>query len=342
VPELPEVETCRRIVEQELVDRAVSAVAVRLTKLLRYSPMPSLEPLVGRSVLGARRRAKVLVVDFSEELSLMIHFKLAGQLSVHRPDGARRTAGHPVPDPAGPYPHRTTHVEMTYDDGSVLYLSDVRQFGWLRLLPTGMVAGVLESFHFGPEAVGSDSIAPADLATRLSRRTIPIKLALLDQSVLAGLGNIYVDEALHRAKIHPMTAANRIQGDETVRLRDAIVWALERGIEQGGAKIIHNKAYPIDGFPEVHGCVGKACPVCGTTVVKTRVGARGTYLCPVCQPEPGPNDGEVNPGGPPLPDQAPGDRMLPAEVGLGRDRADVVGDEAGGVFEVGEADDFVR
>lgn len=286
MPELPEVETCRRIVEQELTDRAVSAVTVRLPKLLRDSPLPTLEPLLGRSVRGARRRAKILVVDFTADLSLMVHFKLAGQLSVHHADGSRRTAGHPVPDPAGPYPHRTTHVELTFDDGTIAYLSDVRQFGWLRLLPTADVDGVLASFDFGPEAVGPEAIAPDDLASRLARRTIPIKLALLDQSILAGLGNIYVDEALHRARIHPLTPAGAVAAGGIPGLRAAIVWALERGIEQGGAKIVHNKAYPIDGFPEVHGRVGEACPVCGTTVVKTRVGARGTYLCPVCQPEP--------------------------------------------------------
>ncbi|MEA2529109.1 MAG: formamidopyrimidine-DNA glycosylase [Thermomicrobiales bacterium] len=286
MPELPEVETGRRIVEQELTGRTVSAVTVRLPKLLRLSPIATLDPLVGRTVTGARRRAKVLVIDFSGDLSLMIHLKLAGQLAIHRADGTRRTAGHPIPDPAGTYPHRTTHIELAFDGGTILYLSDVRQFGWLRLLPTQDVEEVWASFAFGPEAVGADLIAPADLAARLSRRTIPIKLALLDQSVLAGLGNIYVDEALHRAKLHPTIPANSLQGDELVRLRDGIVWSLERGLEQGGAKIINNKAYPIDGFPEVHGRAGSPCPVCGATVVKTRVGARGTYLCPICQPEP--------------------------------------------------------
>ncbi len=286
MPELPEVETCRRLVVQELMGRTVTAVTVRLLKLLRFSPIQTLDSLVGTSVRGARRRAKVLAIDFSGDLSLMIHLKLAGQLAIHRPDGVRRTAGHPVPDPAGPYPHKTTHIEFTFDDGTILYLSDVRQFGWLRLVPTSDVEDVWSSFDFGPEAVGPDLIAPEELAARLSRRSIPIKQALLDQSVLAGLGNIYVDEALHKAKIHPATPANTVQGERMSLLRDAIVWALERGIEQGGAKIIHNKAYPIDGFPEVHGRAGEPCPLCGTAIVKTRIGGRGTYLCPVCQPEP--------------------------------------------------------
>jgi formamidopyrimidine-DNA glycosylase len=283
MPELPEVETCRRIVEQELTGREVASVLVRLPKLLRYSPVATLDPLVGRRVVGARRRAKVLTIDFAGGLSLMIHFKLAGQLAIHRPDGARHTAGHPVPDPAGPYPHRTTHVELGFADGTILYLSDVRQFGWLRLLPTDEVDSVLDGFAFGPEAVGPELIPTEELARRLARRSIPVKQALLDQGVLAGLGNIYVDEALHRARIHPLTPAKAVPAADVPLLREAIAWALERGIEQGGAKIIHGKAHPVDGFPAVHARRGEACPVCGAAI---RVGGRGTYLCPACQPEP--------------------------------------------------------
>jgi formamidopyrimidine-DNA glycosylase len=287
VPELPEVETCRRIVEQELAGLTVTTVSLRLPKLLRFSPISTLDPLLGSRVLGARRRAKILIIDFSEELSLMIHFKLAGQLSVHRANGTRRTAGHPIPDPDKDYPHKATHVDVSFGDGTILYLSDVRQFGWLRLVPSGNVESILDSFAFGPEAAGAELISTQDLESRLVRRSIPIKLALLDQSTLAGLGNIYVDEALHRAQIHPITPANSVTGEAMRRLRDAIVWSLEKGIEQGGARIIHNKAYPIDGFPAVHGRGGELCPVCSTKIIKIRVGARGTYLCPTCQPEPG-------------------------------------------------------
>lgn len=284
MPELPEVETARRIVERELAGREVASVTVRLPKLLRSSPHPSLDPLVGRRVVAARRRGKVLVMDFSGDVSLMIHFKLAGQLAVHHPDGSRHTAGHPVPNPAGPYPHRATHVEIHFTDGTVLYLSDVRQFGWIRLLPSGDVEAELDALGLGPEAVGPDIISVEELARRLARRSIPIKQALLDQTILAGLGNIYVDESLHRAGIHPATPAREIAPEALARLREAIVWALERGIEQGGAKIIHGKAYPIDGFPAVHAREGQPCPRCGAIIVKTRVGGRGTYFCPVCQP----------------------------------------------------------
>ncbi len=288
MPELPEVETIRRIVEHMLVGREIEEVDLRLPKLLRTSPLPTLNPLLGQQVLAARRRAKVLVIDCSGGLSLMMHFKLAGQFSVHTAEGVRHTAGHPVPDPSGPYPHPTTHLILALTGGVTAYLSDVRQFGWLRLLPTHNVETALDAFRFGPEAVGRDSIGREDLAARLARRRIPVKLALLDQGVLAGLGNIYVDEALHRAGLHPERPANSLANEELDRLHAAIPWSLERGIEQGGAKIVHNRAYPRDGFPQVHARAEEPCPTCAAPVVKIRVGGRGTYLCPVCQPPPHP------------------------------------------------------
>jgi formamidopyrimidine-DNA glycosylase len=224
------------------------------------------------------------VLDFSGDLTLMMHLKLAGQVAVVHAEGVRFVAGHPVPDPGGPLPHKSTHVEIQFSSGSVLYVSDLRQFGWFRLMPTSDVERSLAEFKFGPEAVGPESISLDLLRDRLSRRAIPIKLALLDQSVLAGLGNIYVDEALHRAKIHPSTPANSLPETALPMLLEGIHWALEQGIAQGGAKIVHSKAYPVDGFPAVHGRRGEPCPTCGSVVEKIRVGTRGTYLCLACQP----------------------------------------------------------
>ena len=284
MPELPEVETMRRIVERELTGRRLSSIQLRLPKLLRGSPLPTLDPLLGRSVTGARRRAKVLVTDWSDGLSLLAHFKLAGQLAVERPDGRRSVAGHPVPNPSGVYPHKATHLLLEFDDGTTLFHSDIRQFGWLRLMETDDVEAALEAFGFGPEGVGSDAITAGQLGQRLARRRIPVKQALLDQGIVAGLGNIYVDEALHRANLHPTRPANSVVGGELNRLHEAIGWALERGIEQGGATIVHQRAHPRDGFPAAHGREGEPCLACGGPIAKTRVGGRGTYLCPNCQP----------------------------------------------------------
>ena len=285
MPELPEVETARRIIEQRLVGASLVAVELRLPKLLRYSDISDVNVLIGRELLAARRRAKILTLDWSGDWSSVIHLKLSGQISVHV-GGERWHAGHPHPDPMGDYPHRTTHMTLVFEDDRVLHFSDLRQFGWLRLMPTPGVGAFLDQQRFGPEAVGPDAITATQLENRLARKGIPIKTALLDQSIVSGIGNIYVDEALHRARIHPMTPARQVPAHELPELIDAIRWAIQTGIEQGGAKIISNKAYPVDGFPEVHGRKGEACPICGDTIIKTRVGQRGTYLCPTCQPAP--------------------------------------------------------
>jgi len=284
MPELPEVETIRKIVERELAGRTLSGLELTLPKLVRDSPIPDLALLVGRTLLGADRRAKVLITHWSDGLSVLTHFKLAGQLAVLRPDGTRVVAGHPVPDPEGPYPHKATHLTLRFGQ-TIAYYSDVRQFGWWRLMPTDAVDAALGTFRFGPEGTGSEEFAPADLAARLQRRRIAVKQALLDQRVVAGLGNIYVDEALHHARIHPGTSANSLSPDQVARLHEAIGWALDRGIEQGGAEIRRGRAFPRDGFPTVHARRDEPCTTCGTAIVKVKLGGRGTYYCPVCQPE---------------------------------------------------------
>jgi formamidopyrimidine-DNA glycosylase len=286
MPELPEVETMRGIVARELTGRTLAAVDLTLPKLLRDSPLPDLGLLVGSTLIGTDRRAKVMVTHWSNDLSALTHFKLAGQLTVVRPDGTRVMAGHPVPGPDGPMPHKSTHLTMSFADGSILYYSDIRQFGWWRLMPTEDVPAALDAFNFAPEGVGADRITLEDLGARLARRRIPLKTALLDQSVVAGLGNIYVDEALHHARLHPERAANSLSPEELHALHEAIAWSLERGLEQGGADIRNGKAYPRDGFPAVHGRKGEPCTTCGAEILKTVVGTRGTYYCPVCQPAP--------------------------------------------------------
>jgi formamidopyrimidine-DNA glycosylase len=284
VPELPEVETIRRHVELALVGHRLLSVEVGLPKLLRDSPLPNLNVLEGTRLISANRRAKVLVLGFDSGLSLLVHFKLAGQWAIVRPDGSRLVAGHPIPDPRGPLPHKTTHVTFRFEDGSIAYFSDVRQFGWLRLMPADSVCSVLDGFGFGPE--GSGELDTRVLVEAMGRRGIPVKTLLLDQSFVAGLGNIYADEVLFRAGVHPARPANSLKPGVRRSIIEAIPQVLAEGISQGGAKIIHNRAQPLDGFPAVHGRAGEPCFRCGNTVVKTRVGGRGTYSCPRCQKAP--------------------------------------------------------
>jgi formamidopyrimidine-DNA glycosylase len=283
MPELPEVETIRRHVSEYLKGRTLTGVSLTLPKLMRDSPIPDLGTLVLHEVISARRRAKVLILDWTGDLSLLVHFKLAGQLAIFLPNGDRVIAGHPVPKPDGPYPHKATHVTWMFDDGTVAYFSDVRQFGWLRLLPTGDVEEAISRFNFGPEGTEPGALTASEMQALFARRRIPVKQVLLDQSVIAGLGNIYVDEVLHRSRINPAQPANTLRESDVASIAESIPLVLARGIEQGGAKIVNGKAYQIEGFPAVHGREGEPCMTCGGGIIKTKVGGRGTYSCPVCQ-----------------------------------------------------------
>lgn len=281
MPELPEVETIRRLCETHLVGHKVRDVAVTLPKLLRQSMLPEPQCLSGESLIAATRRAKVLDLAFTGDLHLLIHFKLAGQWAIVLPDGERHVAGHPVPKPDGDLPHMSTHASILFDDGRIAWYSDIRQFGWFNLLPSDDVHGVMDGLMLGPEA--TDPIDVARLESLFSRRSVPVKAVLLDQKVLAGLGNIYVDEALFSAGIHPTRPAKSLINDETARLAAAIAPVLAEGIRQGGATIVNSKAIPDNGFPAVHGREGEPCFTCGSSIVKVRVAGRGTYLCPSCQ-----------------------------------------------------------
>jgi len=215
-----------------------------------------------------------------------MHCKLSGQVTIAPQSSIPEMAGHPFPRIEEGFPHKTTHLIITFTDGSIFYYSDLRQFGWARLGATAAIDAMVAAMGFGPEGIGDDRFSDQVLVDGLKRRRIPVKTALLDQRLVAGLGNIYVDEALHRARIHPSTPANTVDVAAIPILREAITWALGEGLKQGGAKIINNKAYPIDAFPAVHARYGEACPDCGTTIIKVRVGQRVTYLCPNFQPLP--------------------------------------------------------
>lgn len=284
MPELPEVETIRRMVETHLVGHVVASVEISLAKLLRQSEIADPQVLVGRTVIGARRRGKVLDIAFSGDVDMLVHFKLAGQLAIDLPDGQRHVAGHPVPKFDGELPHKSTHAKITFDDGRIAWYSDIRQFSWLNILPLEDVPAVLDALAMGPEA--TEPVDTNRLTGLFARRSVPVKAVLLDQGVLAGLGNIYVDEVLFASSIHPATPAKALVPHQIEKIAGHIPTILAEGIRQGGAKIIHGKAVPDNDFPAVHGREGEACFRCGTAIVKTRVAGRGTYFCPTCQPEP--------------------------------------------------------
>jgi len=272
MPELPEVETVRRRLEPVLAGRRFERVEIVDPRLVRpYEPAEVAAELEGERVAGVERRGKYLIVRFESNRVLLIHLRMTGSLR-HSASGLGDDA------------HRRARIEL--DDGSDVAYRDVRRFGtWLLLKP-----GELEPYlstRVGDEPL-TELFTAAKLAAALAKRRAPIKAALLDQRTIAGLGNIYVDEALWRARIHPLRPAEGLDQNELRRLHRAIRTTLERGIARQGSTL-RDYALPDGGSGsmqhefKVYGRDGEPCDRCGTLIVKTRVAGRGTYFCPVCQ-----------------------------------------------------------
>jgi len=285
VPELPEVESLRRDLAATLTGKAFTSIDVRLAKQVVAPTGLSTDDLIGRRIEGVRRRAKFLIFDLSDGLALVMHLRLAGQL-VHRDAEGTTLAegGHPVPAYGAPLPHKSTHVIFHFDDGGVLYLTDIRQFGRVWILPEDGVQPLLDQAKLGPEPL--DPAFTVDvLRERLARRhRMPLKPVLLDQHVVGGIGNIYADEIIFESKLTPSTRVGELDDAALLRLHAAIQHILGRAVREGVAEILNGKASPTRDFPRVHGRAGQPCPVCGTLVTKAQFAGRGTYTCPSCQP----------------------------------------------------------
>lgn len=286
MPELPEVETARRGIADQLAGRQVTGYQLWTPDLIIPGHGLTLDDLIGSRLDGVERHGKYLTLCF-EPFSAVIHLKLASQI-VARGDGIRGfAAGHPVPPHVAPLPHKSTRLRVDFGENARLFLTDIRRFARVWLLPHEMVPGYLAHLKLGPDLL-SPAFTVGTLQQRLRRRKVgKLKPALLDQRVLAGLGNIYVDESLWHARLHPERVAGSLIEEEIERLFVGIGQVIAVAVPMGGARILHSKALTEPGeLPFVHAREGFPCPRCGTTIVKTRVHNRGTYLCPTCQPFP--------------------------------------------------------
>jgi formamidopyrimidine-DNA glycosylase len=273
VPELPEVETVRRRLAPVLEGRRLEQVEISDERLTRpFAAADVAQALEGEVVREVGRRGKYLVVRFESGRALLIHLRMTGSLR-HAPVGT-------LPDD----PYR--RAVATLDDGSDVAYRDVRRFGTWLLLEAAEVDEYVDA------RVGREPLEPTfrarDLAERLATRRAPIKAAILDQRTVAGVGNIYADEALWRARIHPLTAARDLRHDELRALHRGIRRALEAGIARQGSTL-RDYALP-DGSSggmqeefKVYGRTGEPCDRCGTPIEKIRAAGRGTWYCPRCQ-----------------------------------------------------------
>jgi formamidopyrimidine-DNA glycosylase len=283
MPELPEVETLRRELERDVVGRTIESADLLTPKILSGVDGYSLADVVGATFVAARRRAKYLMLDLNNRMSLVIHLSLSGQIVFERRHGARTSGGHPVPAYDAPLPHKQTHVILRLDDGSVFFLTDIRKFAHLWVVPTPDVSTVVPEERLGVE-IQSREFSLDEFAARVRRRGgARLKPLLLDQSVVAGLGNIYVDESLWGAKLHPERTAGSLTTAEIADLHRSIREVIGIALREGVAEIKNGRAVEGATLPRVHGREGLPCPRCGATIVKMRVVGRGTYICPVCQ-----------------------------------------------------------
>jgi formamidopyrimidine-DNA glycosylase len=268
LPELPEVETVRARLAPLLTGRTLERVEIRDERLTRpFDPALVASQLEGERVTAVERRGKYLLLRLDTGRALLVHLRMTGSFR-----GADET------------PH--TRAVITLDDGVRIVYRDVRRFGtWLLLQPDELDTYL--DAKLGAEPLGR-GFGPRALAAKLQGRRAPIKAALLDQRTVAGLGNIYVDEALWRARIHPLRPARELDADEIRALHRAIRAALRMGITRQGATL-RDYAQPDgrrgamqDEF-KVYGREGEPCDRCGTPIEKTRAGGRGSWYCPSCQ-----------------------------------------------------------
>lgn len=271
MPELPEVETIRSDLQKELVGEKIIAIDYKVPNMLKPDPDTVLKNSVGKEVLSFTRIAKLLLINLKGGGHLAIHLKLSGQLFIK---------------PATDTPTKYTYVNFFFDNGKNLWFNEFRKFGYVKYIrDEGSLDAILKSY--GPEPL-TPQFTIEVFKKMLGKTTRAIKIVIMDQKKLAGVGNIYADEALWYSKIHPETKANKLTSGEVKSLFENINFVIKQGIEDRGTTVdSYLDGLGKKGGHDIHLMVfrkdGQPCPSCGTAIKKSRVGGRGTHYCPNCQ-----------------------------------------------------------
>lgn len=280
MPELPEVETIARRLQTVLPGKEISSVEVFREKSFSGDPAH----LVGLTISSVSRRAKILSIELSNGMFIVIHLKMTGQM-IYVDGNHRLGGGHPTDEFVNALPAKATRVRMDFTDGTTLFFNDLRVFGWWRLMDAP--SRERELGKYAPDIIDAQ-ITAEYLIAKFAKKSAPIKLAIMDTSIVSGVGNIYACDGLFEAKIDPRRKAGSLSPKEVGSLLKALKMVISQGIELGGATIQHYRT--VDGLSgkyqdvrRVYAREGEPCPICSRPIVRIKQGGRSTFFCESCQ-----------------------------------------------------------
>jgi len=297
MPELPEVETIKRQLEDKIIDLEIKDVLIKKSKLFKGDP----KEIIGAKITGVRRRAKMFVIDLvnrrptpknttptnaENNIHLLIHLKMTGQLIFVDRNGSYG-GGHPIPPFDLQVPNKYSHITIYFTDGSVLYFNDLRQFGWIKVLSDEELARALEKS--GIEPLSQEFTLDYFIKLLNKKKKSPIKLVLMDQNLIVGIGNIYANEILFVAGIKPDKKTEKLAKNEIKKIYDSIFVILNKAIKYQGTSAedyvtLEGKPGTYDKHLLVYDKKDENCPnKCGGKIEKIKLGGRGTYFCSRCQ-----------------------------------------------------------
>lgn len=272
MPEKPEVITVTKKLEKRLLDKTITDCKVYYEPIIDYpSSQEFIKRIKNQKMTSFSTRGKWIVIELDRDY-LLVHLRMEGKFFF-------REKNTPI--------EKHHHVVFTIDDKEELHFQDVRKFGRMKLIPKEKIYKMPPFTELGLEPWDKD-LTPNYLKEKFKNKKIPIKTALLDQSIITGIGNIYDDEILFLSHINPLTPANKIEDTKLELIIKNTIITLDKAIKEGGTTIRnYTSEEGVTGLFQnhlyVHTKVGEACPNCGTTIIKIKVNGRGTYFCPKCQ-----------------------------------------------------------
>jgi formamidopyrimidine-DNA glycosylase len=282
MPELPEVEVIKLFLQDQILHQQITSVDILTPKSFQGDP----GAVLNKSITRLTRIGKQLSLHLSNHKILLVHLKMTGQLIYQSSD--RTILGHPTKDMfTQNLPNKSTRVILTFSNQSRLFFNDQRKFGWLRVFTPQELRDFQSSLGLD---IFDPKFTPQYLYSRLQKTSRPIKVALLDQSLFAGIGNIYANDALFLARIHPQTPSNLISLSESRNIYNSLVSVMQQSVLAGGSTTKDQKYRKPDGSPgghqfhfQVYQKAGEPCPGCPGTIKRTTLAGRGTFFCPSCQ-----------------------------------------------------------